>query len=375
LAAAAGALAGIGGLSRYSFAWMMIPVLFFIGLFFQRRRGKLSLLAAVSFLVVMAPWITRNVALSHTPFGTAGYALLENSRPFEEDRVERAFDPFAAGLSLRTPRDVINKFLVNGRKILANDLPRLGGNWAWSFFLCGLLLPFQNRALRRLRYFLVLTLALLAVVQPLGQTYLSVESPEINSENLLVLAAPLVLIFGAGFFFSLLDQMVLPNPKLRSAVAALFVLLLCAPLLLALVGPPDPPAFSPYSPFLIQRTAAMMEPGELMMSDIPWAVAWYGNRPCAWLTLNDAGQLVELVQLKPVQAIYLTQRTTARPFLPQVLDSRQSWNRFLLNSLPKSEWALGEAPADFPLTNAPSGYQPAQLFLSDKIRWNTAPKK
>jgi hypothetical protein len=375
LAAAAGTLVGIGGLSRYSFAWMIIPVLLFMCVFFKRHRAKLSLLAAVSFLIVMAPWITRNLALSKTPFGTAGYALLENTRPFEEDRVERSFDPFAAGLGLLKPRDVVNKFLVNEGKILRSDLPRLGSNWVWSFFLCGLLLPYRHRALRQLSSFLVWTLALMAVVQALGQTYLSVESPEINSENLLVLLAPLVLIFGTGFFFTMLDQMALPNPKLRSLGAGLFALVMCAPLLLDLASPLDQAAFSPYAPFRIQRTVAMMKPEELMMSDIPWAVAWYGERPCSWLTLDDAATFEQMNKLKPVQAIYLTERTTDRSFLSQLLDNERSWGGFLLKSLPKSESPQGTVPPGFPLTEAPAGYVPAQLFISDTVRWKTATKR
>jgi hypothetical protein len=373
LAAATGLLVGMGGLSRYSFAWIMVPVLLFLRVFLKRRWRKLSLLAALSFLLVMAPWIARNLALSHTPFGTAGYAILENTRPFEEDRVQRSFAPFSAGLDLLRPRDLVNKFLVNEGKILRSDLPRLGSNWVWSFFLCGLLLPFRQRALRRLSAFLVSTLALVAVVQALGQTHLSVESPDINSENLLVLLAPLVLMFGTGFFFTVLQQMDLPNPRLRAFGAGLFALLMCAPLLLDLASPPDPSVISPYAPTRIQRTAAMMQPDELMMSDIPWAVAWYGERPCSWLTLDDAGTFEQVNKLKAVHAIYLTERTTDRPLLSQLIYNPQDWGRFLLLSLPKSESPQGAVPPGFPLTKAPANYVPAQMFISDTVRWKAVP--
>ncbi|MGA3180921.1 MAG: glycosyltransferase family 39 protein [Verrucomicrobiota bacterium] len=375
LAAAAGALVGIGGLSRYSVAWLIVPVLSFILVFFRRQRGELLLVTAVAFLTFMAPWISRNLALSHTPFGTAGYALLENTRPFQEDRVERSFDPFAAGLSLLKPRDLLDKFLVNEGKILRTDLPQLGGNWVWSFFLCSLVLPLRRPDLRRLRCFLLWTLALMAVVQPLGQTHLSVESPEINSENLLVLLAPLVLIFGTGFFFALLSQMAPPYRAFRGCVAALFAVLMCAPLALDLASPPEPAAPSPYVPSRIQKTALMMRPGELMMSDIPWAVAWYGERPCAWLTLDDAGTFQQMNKLQPLQAIYLTQRTTDRPFLSLILDSQRGWGRFLFNGLPKSASPQGVMPEGFELTAAPAEYMPAQLFVSDTVRWDNSPKK
>ena len=94
------------------------------------------------------------------------------------------------------------------------------------------------------------------------------------------------MIFGAGVFFTLLDQIVPPDPQARRGVAGLFALVMCAPLLLTLVGPARRRPSRPYAPFHIQRIAGMMHPDELMMSDIPWAVAWYGERPCA---LADSG--------------------------------------------------------------------------------------
>ena len=375
LAAVVGALVGIGGLSRYAFAWLLVPVLLFIGIFLKRRWGKLSLLTTAAFLVIFVPWVTRNLALSHTPFGTAGFALLQNTRPYEEDRVERSLDPFAAGLGLLGPRDLCHKFLINEGKILRNDLPRLGSNWAWSFFLCGLLLPFRDRGLRRLSYFLLCSLALMTVVQALGQTHLSVDSPDINSENLLVLLAPLVLLFGTGFFFTVLHQMAIPHPRLRGLAAGVFVVVMCAPLLLNLASPIDPLAAAPYAPAHIQRTAAMMKPEELMMSDIPWAVAWYGERECSWLTLDDAATFEQMNKLKPVQALYLTERTSDGPFLTQIMENQHGWGHFMLQCLPTSSSPQGTTPPGFPLAASCANFMPSELFLSDSARWKTAPKK
>jgi 4-amino-4-deoxy-L-arabinose transferase-like glycosyltransferase/CheY-like chemotaxis protein len=375
LAAAIGALAGLGGLSRYSFAWMIGPALLFVGLFCPRRRGRLLVLTAFSFLLVLGPWVARNLVLSNTPFGTAGFALQQNTRPSEEDRVERSFDPYTAGLKLISVRDLARKFTANEEKIVENELPRLGGNWTWSFFLCGLLLPCRQRALRHLRCFTLVSLALLAVAQALGQTYLSVESPEINSENLLVLLFPLVLVFGTGFFFILLDQLALEERLLRFGAAGCFAAIMCAPLLLGIASRAEAPTPAPYSPLLVQRTAAMMKPDELMMSDIPWAVAWYGERPCVWLTVDDAGTFAAMCRLKPVQALYLTERTTDRSFLSQVLGNKRGWGRFLLDSLPAFAPLRGGVPDGFPLTAAAAAYLPGQLFVTDTVRWKEAAKK
>ena len=123
----------------------------------------------------------------------------------------------------------------------------------------------------------------------------------------------------------------------------------------------------------------MMRPDELMMSDIPWAVAWYGGHRSVWLTVDDAETYANLNKLAPVKAIYLTQRTSDRRFLSQMLPNQHSWEFFLLDSLPERQldtvpdgwlrWRLGEVPTGFPLKVACLDYYPFQMFISDRKRW------
>ena len=300
LALLTGVLAGAGGLSRYAFAWMIVPVILFVWLSVTRGRGKLCVTIAVSFLAVMTPWLARNVTLSGHCFGTAGYAVAQETPPFPEDTLERSSDP-RSGLKRLAPADVVNKFLANAREICGNEAPKLGGNWIAAFFLAGLLIPFRKSGLTRLRRFLVGSLILLLVVQALGQTHVSSDSPQINSENLLVLLAPLVFILCPGAVPYAAQQINLPPVDARGAAVAGFVAILCAPLLLAFGGP-DAPADSPYSPLHVQQTARLMQTNELMMSDIPSGVAWYGGRSCVWLPLDDENEFFKDSALKPVHA-------------------------------------------------------------------------
>ena len=71
----------------------------------------------------------------------------------------------------------------------------------------------------------------------LGRTQLSESSPEVNSENLLVLVAPVVLIYGVGFFFILLDQINLPMREMRYVVIGLFGVVASLPMLLIFLPP------------------------------------------------------------------------------------------------------------------------------------------
>jgi len=62
---------------------------------------------------------------------------------------------------------------------------------------------------------------------------------------------------------------------LRYVIIAGFAALCCLPLTFAMFPPKiSPVVYPPYYPPEIQQTANWMKPDELMMSDVPWAVAW-----------------------------------------------------------------------------------------------------
>jgi len=378
LAAAAGLLVGIGALTRYSFGWLIILVVVFLILFSGPRKVVLCLAALAAFVVVLTPWLYRNYTLSGMPFGTASLAIVETTYRFPGNRLERSLEPNLSGFFIAPS---IYKLLINSRQMLQNDLPRLGGSWVTPFFLVGLLLPFHNLATRRLRYFIVASLAFLTVVQSLGRTHLSDDSPDFNSENLLVLLIPLVVVYGVSLFFIFLDQMDLAYHEFRFLIIGLFVAVMCLPMICVFLPPKSSPVtYPPYNPPAIRLISDWMREDELMMSDIPWAVAWYGNRPCLWLTLNATPNIKDPSSLenfftindypRQIRALYLTPVTMDGKFLTQwVRAGEQSWGNFIIDCVLHHEY-----PPNFPLRVAPTGFLPEQLFLTDWDRWK-APRK
>jgi hypothetical protein len=111
-----------------------------------------------------------------------------------------------------------------------------------------------------------------------------------------------------------------------------------------------------------------MRPQEFMVSDIPAAVAWYGDRQCGWLPLDDEREFYQFNSLKPIKAVYLTQRTTNSRFLSQMMLNPKSWGHFVVECE-----GHGEVPTGFPLTNAPLFLLPDQMLLSDQARWRMPP--
>jgi len=373
LAGLSGVVVGVGALTRYSFGWLILPVLFCLILFGGRQRVVLSLIALVMFVGTLTPWLARNYSVSGTPFGTAGFAVMENTMLFPEHRLERSLDPDFSRIYLIS---FWVKLMTNLRQIVQVDLPKLGGSWISAFFLVGLLISFRNLTVRRLRYFLLGCLAVLVITQALGRTQLSDESPEINSENLLILLAPLVLVYGVSLFFLLLDQIELPFYQLRFLIVGAFSVVVCLPMILAFLPPKtNPIAYPPYYPPAIQTVAGWLKEKELTMSDVPWAMAWYGQRQSVWLTLKCAADAKDpSVQenffaihdyQKPINLLYLTPRTMDARFLTEwIRAGEQSWGSFILESMVKKK-----VPDFFPLSESQSGWLPEQLVLTDWQRW------
>jgi hypothetical protein len=381
LAAWAGVLVGLGCLTRYGFGALILPLVVFLAWFCPSRRFVLPVVALLAFAVVVTPWLARNQAVSGTLFGTAGYAVFQGMQDLEGDRVERSLQPVPIDL---LKEGVPRKILATLPAILSNDLPKLAGSWIGAFFLVGLLLPFVDPGRARLRVFVVWCLLVLIPVQALARTPAMESSPDVHGGNLLVLLAPALIIFGTALFFTLLDRMSLPFFRGRQLVSGLFVAVLVAPLVLALL---PPRAWrSSVSPGHVQFLSQWLEPDELMMSDVPWAVAWYGDRQCIWLTIRLQDEVAggDLLRLeddlqredfysvndlrKPVRALYFTERTLDREFFQGFFmdQSPGSWSAFILDGLVRG----GPLPAGFPLRHSLGTVLPhGHFFLSDRARW------
>ena len=364
LAGLTGIVVGVGGLTRYSFAWLIVPVVFYLLAFLGRQRAVLVLAALGACLVVMAPWVWRNVSVCGLPFGTATLSVFENTHLFPEDRLHRSLEPNLHAISVT---DFAHKALVNSRELVQNDLPKLGGSWVTAFFLVGLLLPFRQAALARLRWFLIFSLIVFGLVQVLGRTNLAQNIPTINSENMLVLLSPLVFMYGVALFFVLLDSIALPFPSARTLLISVFCLVGSFPLIQALLPPhASPIAYPPYFPPRIQKVCGWFNEKELIMSDMPWAVAWYGRRQSVWTTLDWKRDFVKITDYhKSIKGLYLTYLTTDSRFLSNWIKGENAgWASFLLETMMHQE-----VPTGFPLRRAPQNFFPEQVLLTDYDRW------
>ncbi len=334
-AAAAGALAGLCGLTRYSFLWIILPVGVFLMLWGGGRRWLNASVAVAAFFLVVSPWVARNWMVSGLPLGTATYTLAEGPLmgKYAEHRLARAIDPKVS----IPPQLVPYKLIQQLRGVISNDVPKFAGNWVAGLCLLALLMSYNNPALSRVRFFLLGALLLMILIQSLGKTQLSEDVPEVNVENLLVVLAPLVILFGVAMFYVVLDTIQLPIPELRRVIVVGFGFLLCLPMLLTFLPPRStyPLVYPPYFPPQFQACASYTKTNELVMCDLPWAMAWYGQRQTVWLpadgysdffTINDS--------VKPVAAFFLTRQIIDGKLFSQHLNATgadKTWGELMMN--------------------------------------------
>lgn len=363
-ALAAGALTALGMMTRYSFGWLILPVAAFLGVFGGVKRGSLPVAAGLIFLICISPWIARNLMVSGTYFGTAGYAMSEDIYVFPGTQLMRSLSPDTTSLYWMVPYE--RKFLANSRALFQEDLPRFAG-WMSVLFFAGLLLRLRQTTGSRLRHFTLMSLVVLFLVQVMGRTPASAVG-DINGENVLILILPLAVIFGVVFFLTMLAQLELPTLQVRLGLITILLIIVWQPLFSTLLPPRTPPvAYPPYYPPDIQKISAWMQEDELMMSDVPWAVAWYGRRQCVWNTINSQYTFFQLNDwIKPVRGVYFTPVSADAKIISESLQGgTDNWKLFVLKTLILRE----PLPSDFPLKVAPSDTLLSGLFLTDRVRW------
>jgi len=171
---------------------------------------------------------------------------------------------------------------------------------------------------------------------------------------------PLVILYGLSFFYLLLDRLNLPLQILRTALIGLLLLLGALPLALAIMPPQEPRPYPPYYPPFALHVSQLLEPNEVICTDMPWATAWYGNRTSIYLP-NNLDEFYEINDYqRRISGLYFTTLTRDRPFVRELLSGPyKTWFPIL----------QGRLPDDFPLTQGFPINNLDQLFLTDRPRW------
>jgi hypothetical protein len=325
-------------------------------------------LIAAFFVAVVTPWLWRNNQLTGKFFGLAAFATIEQTDRYPNDQLQRGFKEIGEPGAKTTAK----KYLTQSRGYVEDYMWKSGAGLLGAFFLVGLLYRFRKTETLFMRRFIWWTSILAVIVSGFGSVISASKDFPANPSNLLVLLCPGVIIFGTAFFYLLLDRVNLQSTVLKRAAVVLFVLICASPMIYSLLPPrrgiiryPSPPYYEP----IIAQIARWVQPQELMMTDMPWALAWYGDRKALWLpyTLEDFYQINDYNQR--VVLMYLSPISLDRRFLSE--SARKS-----ADLRPWWPWLTLRPPRDFPLqafTPLP-GFEPDPLFpdhlvFADRTRW------
>ena len=363
LVLASAALMGLCFLTRYLCAFLLVPMTIYAARVLRGRGAALwAGVYVVVFLAVITPWLVRNYRVSGSVLGVARYDLIDRSGSFKGEALQRSYHPeLKDAFSLRS---MTQKFLIGARSNLLTNFRLIGTDFLVFFFGVGLMYGFRRRDTSRLQG----TLLGLLVCAIIGMSLIGSDpersEPDVSGGNLLVLLLPLVAVFGVAFFYLLLDRVSFRVRLTRGAAIGGFVLLNVAPMLFTFL-PPRRSAY-PYPPYLAPVPAAVadyFDADALACSDLPWEMAWNGDRRTVWLpmSLDEFYEINDFVAPKGFQCMLLT---------PYMLDEKPQ------SEVLKGEykgWAglmRGQLPQIFPLKAvSPLPVDNEQLLLADRPRW------
>ncbi|MDO8539823.1 MAG: hypothetical protein Q7S40_05225 [Opitutaceae bacterium] len=350
---ALGAVTGLLFLAEYSAGCLVLVAIGYAVLRFQRAaRWTAGAIIVAGFLVVAAPWIARNVALTGHPVAFARDNIaLKAGDPTAEPAMLRA--------ALSTERPAIdlkklgNKTLTSLQENLKSRIWSGGAMWLAAFFVAGWLYRFRSASANRMRWVFTVAFAVLLVAQA------SLNSGE-SDRFAAVWLAPLIMVFGAGFFFVLLGSNAVLSQWPRTVTAVLLVAQ-ALPLAHDALEPRRLHfQYPPYFPALflgMRQELQRREAGERfgIMADVPAGVAWYAQTR-AWAQPPRMRDFYAITLEQPVGELLLTPRTLDRPFFSE-LNARPVLPG-ALSAVPNrfGEWGevyagllTGALPREFPL--------------------------
>ncbi|MGE9271393.1 MAG: ArnT family glycosyltransferase [Verrucomicrobiales bacterium] len=280
-------------LTHWITIWIFFGFLVFAALAF-RPRGIIALASLGVLAIAVAFPLYRMVDITGDPFGLARYVFYNGLSGGSEADIMRTVDlsknPLQIdGLLLK----IFGTTLVQATSLI----PFLGGILAAPLFFVALLHPFKRKPIAKFRWLIALTWLFAAI----GMAIFGIESrTQLHPNQIHILFAPIMAAYGLAFLSILWSRLnvAISMPIMRNAHLFVIVAFSAAPMLLTL--PQDIrgylfisdkggwPQWPPYYPSILNlglKNWVDNDPTrpEIVISDQPWAIAWYADTHSLWL--------------------------------------------------------------------------------------------
>lgn len=349
LTLAAGAVTALLYLTNYLYLLALLPVVIIMALNVPpRRRFAAVVTFMAAYLVVCAPWMIRNFVVTRNPFYSASaHEMIMGTRTHPGNTLYRTFNAAPLGFvafAFENPRQIYEK-IHDAAMPLHPTLLTVAGVIMTPFFLVAILIPLGHVGLDRVRLLLYALMLLLTAA-------LTVVMPD---RTLLVPVVPTVTLVAAVLFYQLLDLRVRAFSEKQKgriigvAVTVLLVLHMTPVILQLAPGRANDAA----QPARVKRACqelnsitnlmtgqAVQVQNDAVYTDIPWAVAWYSDRPAIWLpvTMVDVRRIEQAVG--QVRWLVLTPQIANVAQVERAEMWADLWSRSLRENLVSPNWRV-----------------------------------
>ena len=294
-----GALIGVATLTRYTMVCLLpvVVVWLWITMPSVQRSIKLGVFLG-TFVLMLLPWVAHNVNAADSPFGLARWAathIMPDERG-EEVAVIQLQRQNDASAPIRLHASGI-RMLMLWDKLYREQLKDTGANFLIAFFLVALLHRFRRDEAVRLQW--LIFSVLVAAVFCLGVT-----GPP--RWNFFTIFMPVIAMYSAAFFFVMFERLQLRTRWVRRSVVGLFVTLNVMPMVFTLLPPPPVSVYPPYDGGVVAAVGETFRENDLVATDIPWAMAWYGDRSAMLIPAEEKSYLYFNDNFRVFAGIYLT---------------------------------------------------------------------
>ncbi|MEI6321783.1 MAG: hypothetical protein WCP60_01610 [bacterium] len=316
---------GLMSLAHGVAAFILPGYIVFLLVGFQVRVSAFLISMGV-YLLTVSPWLVHNVLICHNPFGLTSYLALAGAGVSEAEIMRGVNTGLALGGGIAT------KFKTGLIDQGAHLWEYLGLNLAVVFFFPSIMHGFRNSAAALWRWMIVL----MWLGTAFGMALFGVKG-SVSGNQLHILFLPVFVIYGAAFMLVLWQRLNITLPAFKVLFLSLIFLISGAPMMLTLLaGQQARIQWPPYVPPVIALLGNWFKSQEVLVSDMPWAVAWYANRKCLLLpeTVKAMNEISDFNTLgSPLVGLYLTPISGHEDFVNLVKGPFKEWGPVIMRTV------------------------------------------
>jgi hypothetical protein len=351
---------GLLALTHSITLWLFAGALFFCLLHFPGRSQVAAVMLTI-VLLMYVPWMVREYHVSGNLAGTAGYSVLYGMRGTESQIMRDT----KLGFSGLNPLSFRNKVLTQSIVQFGRLNEWFGFSLIAPVFFISLLHPFKNPSTSVSRW-AIIAIWLFAV---LGMSVFGFDDDPtsgLHANDLHVLFIPLFVAYGLALIMVMWSRWEIRVWLVEYGFLALLFIISGLPMINSLIGQKAGIfQWPPYLPVGIAKLNDFTTDREIIMSDMPAAVAWYADRKSLWLpaTIDQFVEYHDYGYLgAPVVGMFLTPVTGNQPFISGLnFGEYKEWRDFILRQA---------SVKDFPFhAVVPMGIESQYIFYADHDRW------